>query len=172
MKYRNEIIILILLPVIIACTSQVEENHTSSSASNTDQNMPYGEVSCEFAGSPVETVRYGGKITLVDGEELYFMSVECLAGYRLGMPDPDDVVEMQAVDFVDGKRLMDVEDLVFLHSKLRPSPNGLFLSAVDASNEKMKTFVYDAYPGPYLSWDEVLALVQKEWEDTTETARK
>ena len=60
----------------------------------------------------------------------------------------------------------DVDKLVYLHSKLRPSPNGMFLTAVDASDKKMITYIYNAYPGPYLVWDEVLELVRNEWDLT------
>jgi len=38
------------------------------------------------------------------------------------------------------------------------------LTPVDASNEKMKNYIYDAYPGTFYSWDEVLELVSEEWD--------
>ena len=135
-----------------------------------DDGINYGSDVCEFTNKPIETVRYGGRIELDNGDRFTFMSVECLAGYYLGLSDQSAVKSIKAVDFAHGERLLPVDEMVFLHSKLRPSPNGLFLTAVDASNEKMKTYIYDAYPGPYLDWSEVLELVRDEWDLTESTA--
>lgn len=132
--------------------------------------ISYGSDICAFTNKPIEVVRYGGRIEMKNGEVLNFMSSECLAGYYLGINDKSAVSSIKAVDFAHGEKLLPVDDLVFLNSQLRPSPNGMFLTAVDASNEKMKSYIYNAYPGPYLEWDEVLELVRKEWDLTGTSA--
>jgi len=45
----------------------------------------------------------------------------------------------------------------------------MYLTAIEAADEKMVTYIYNAYPGPLLNWDEVLELVRDEW-DLTETS--
>jgi hypothetical protein len=59
--------------------------------------------------------------------------------------------------------------MIYLRSKLRPSPNGMFLSAIEATDTKMITNIYEAYPGDLITWNEVLELVRNEW-DLTVTA--
>ncbi|MCC5942801.1 MAG: hypothetical protein JJU37_14760 [Balneolaceae bacterium] len=134
--------------------------------------ISYGSDLCAFTGKTIDVVRYGGQIIMQDGTEHKFMSVECVAGFYLGIEDKSQIKSMKIVDFAEGYQLLPVDELVYLHSTLRPSPNGMFLTAVDASNQKMKNYIYDAYPGPYLAWEEVLELVQNEWDLTGQTALK
>ncbi|GEM_PF-814524 len=141
--------------------TRVEENSVFLYKNSVD--ISYGSDVCSFTGKTIETVRYGGKITMNDGTEHMFMSVECMAGFYLGLAEKNKVTEMVTVDFAHGQQFVPVDKAVYLRSHLRPSPNGMNLTAVDASNEKMKTYIYDAYPGEYLSWNEVLDLVKDEW---------
>jgi copper chaperone NosL len=145
------------------CAEKSSDRISSDKQSTVTEQINYETDICAFTGDLIETVRYGGRIVMKDGTVYNFMSVECTAGFYLGLEDKNKIESMKIVDFVHGKQLLPVDELVYLKSTLRPSPNGLFLSAVDASNEKMKTFVYDAYPGPYLEWEEVLELVNREW---------
>lgn len=141
--------------------SQTQENDVFLYENSVD--ISYGSDMCSFTGNTIETVRYGGKIVLNDGTEHKFMSVECMAGFYLRMEDKSSISYMQTVDFAHGQQYLPVEDAVYLRSSLRPSPNGMNLTAVDASNERMKTYIYDAYPGEYLTWEEVLQTVENEW---------
>jgi len=155
--------ILLLTALLIAgCNeNQTQENEVFLYKNSVDIN--YGSDICSFTGKAIETVRYGGKIVLTDETEHKFMSVECMAGFYLKMEDISSINYMLTVDFAHGQQYVPVEDAVYLRSSLRPSPNGMNLTAVDASNERMKTYIYDAYPGEYLSWNEVLELVKDEW---------
>jgi len=149
-------------------TDQVSERQVKME--RVDDGINYGVDICEFEKKPIEVVRYGGRIELENGELLNFMSVECLAGFYLNFDDRNEIKSVKAVDFAHGEKLLPVNEMKFLHSTLRPSPNGMFLTAVDASNERMITYIYDAYPGPYLEWDEVLELVRNEWDLTGQQA--
>jgi len=125
--------------------------------------IEYGSDICSYTNEVIETVRYGGKITMEDGSVHKFMSVECVAGFYLEMDNVDDVERIEIVDFAHGQKYMPVDDLVYLKSSLRPSPNGMSLTAIDNSNEKMKEYIYDAYPGEFHDWEEVLEMVSEEW---------
>ncbi|MCC5904767.1 MAG: hypothetical protein JJU13_01050 [Balneolaceae bacterium] len=164
--FNLKIITIILTAGLVWIAAGCAEKSTERTSADTAavEQVSYGNDICAFNGELIETERYGGRIVMNDGTIHNFMSVECVAGYYLKMEDKSAVESIKITDFVHGKKLMPVDELAYLKSHLRPSPNGMFLSAVDASNEKMKTFVYDAYPGPYLQWDEVLELVSEEWE--------
>lgn len=169
MKSVITILTVVAMLGLWACNSS--ENRTAEASVQTErEQLAYGEDICEFTGKTIEVVRYGGRLITNAGDTLNFMSAECLAGYLLKMDDRDEVASLKAVDFVDGKRLMPVEGLKFLNSKLRPSPNGMYITAVDASNEKMLEFVYDAYPGTYLEWDELLKKVDTDWYSGSENS--
>ncbi|MEX1211936.1 MAG: hypothetical protein WEA36_03745 [Balneolaceae bacterium] len=154
--------------ILLSCSATPESTeHTSGASIDATNQLAYdGSSVCAFSGEPIETVRYGGRLTLVSGEILEFMSAECLAGYVLQMKNSESVERLEVTDFTHGKRLMDVEKMVFLHSRLRPSPNGMNLSAIEAADKKMRSYIYDAYPGPMLTWNEVLDLVREEWNLT------
>lgn len=163
--------IIILTAFIFAgCNENRTQEHSVFLYKNS-VDISYGSDICSFTGKTIETVRYGGKIVMNDNTEHKFMSVECMAAYYLTLHDRDEVIEMVTVDFAHGQQFVRVDDAVYLRSALRPSPNGMNLTAVDASNERMKAYIYDAYPGEYLSWSEVLELVNQEW-NLQQTAMK
>lgn len=157
------IILITLIGTILASCSEVRKETQAVFLYQNSVDIEYGSDICSFTGKPIETVRYGGKIVLKSGEVHKFMSVECVAGFYLGIDDTSHIASLEIVDFAHGQKYLPAEELLFLQSPLRPSPNGLFLTAVDRSNTKMKTYIRDAYPGQYLEWEEVLALVEKEW---------
>lgn len=152
----------LLLLVSLSCTEErTQENSVFVYQNSVD--IEYGSDICSFTGQPIETVRYGGKITMNNGDEHKFMSVECVAGFVLNLDDRSEIDFIQIVDFAHGQQYLPVDQLVFLRSNLRPSPNGLFLTAIDKSNRRMVEYIHDAYPGEYMDWDELLELVGREW---------
>lgn len=160
----NRIIILSLSMLMFtpSCSEERTQDNTVFLYQNS-VDIEYGSDICSFSGDLIETVRYGGKIILNNGDEHKFMSVECVAGFILNMEDNSDIDSVQIVDFAHGQKYLPVDQLVFLRSTLRPSPNGMFLTAIDRSNTRMVDYIYDAYPGEYLEWDEVLDIVSREW---------
>lgn len=151
------------ISVLASCVEKSEQaNDVFTYTNHLDIN--YGEDICAYTNKPIERVRFGGRMTMEDGDVLKFMSAEATAGYYLEMNNREKIKSIEIVDFAHGQQYLPVDELVFLQSQLQPSPNGLYLTPVDASNEKMKTYIYDAYPGTFYSWDEVLELVSEEWD--------
>ena len=148
--------------LLVSC-SENRQSENSVLVYENSVDISYGSDICSFTGEEIKTVRYGGKIALTDGTVHKFMSVECMAGFYLGIEDKSSIREMVTVDFAHGQKYVSVDEAVYLRSALRPSPNGMNLTAVDASNEKMKSYIYDAYPGEFMSWDEVVETVNTEW---------
>lgn len=166
MDHKFVITSLVMILLLLGGCGESTEKQNDVYLYTNSVDIDYGSDICSFTNDVIETVRYGGRIILQDGEEHKFMSVECVAGFYLSMSDTEreNIESIDIVDFAHGQQYLPVDQLVFLKSSLRPSPNGMNLTAVDDSNERMKTYIYDAYPGDFYSWDEVLEMVEKEWE--------
>lgn len=164
MGFQSKWLFLSIGFLLLSCTAGEQDSSSDVLLFTNSIDIDYGSDLCSFTQEPIETVRYGGKITLSDGETHKFMSAECVAGFILSMKDKARIQKIEIVDFAHGQQYLEPDDLVFLRSQLRPSPNGLFLTAIDRSNTRMKSYIYDAYPGTYMEWKEVLELVRTEWD--------
>jgi len=155
-------LLCLLLPVLYSCGAVKDDatnSQNSSAASNEAEQMVYNELICDWSGELIRNARYGARA--VNGTDVWhFRSVEDLVHWLKSEDRLAENYELHVVDFIDGKEFIGVHDAVYLHSKLRPSPGGHHLSALDKTNEHMKNRVYEAYPGPYLSWEEMLELFE------------
>lgn len=153
---------LVLLMIIVSCSDHSSQDNNSPNSEFTQ--IIYGEATCEFTGDVIDEFRYGGKIETNTGDVYTFMSVECLAGFYLNNLDENQVAQIWVTDYNHGKKLITIEEAVFLHSMNRRSPNGLNLTALVASDEKITYNMRFAYGGELIGWDEVLKLVSSEWD--------
>jgi len=164
--------IVIGLMLLGGCNQASEKENTGDVYRYTNSvDIDYGTDICSYTNDVIETVRYGGKITMEDGSEHKFMSVECVAAFYLEMDNMEEVERIEIVDFAHGQQYLPVDKLTYLESRLRPSPNGMSLTAIDNSNEKMKDYIYDAYPGEFHTWDEVLELVGEKWNTNNDDSK-
>lgn len=164
MDHKAIITIVVMGLMLLGGCNQTSEKENSDVYRYTNSvDIEYGSDICSYTNEVIETVRYGGKITMKDGDVHKFMSVECVAGFYLELEDKDQVEKIEIVDFAHGQQYLPADKLTFLKSSLRPSPNGMSLTAIDDSNEKMKDYIYDAYPGEFYNWEEVLELVDEQW---------
>ncbi len=127
--------------------------------------MEYQVNYCEWTGEKIETVRYGALIKSGKTNH-YFKSVECAIAWQLAANNKSDSENLLVVDFIHGKKLIPAVDAIYLQSTLRPSPGKLYISALEKSNTFMLGRVYEAYPGTFLEWDELVEFVKKEWGTT------
>ena len=142
---------------------QTEDLRSVKINMNVDK-IDYGNAICAYTGETIKTTRYGGRIELKNGTTFDFMSTECTAAFYINYDKKDEIAQIKITDFAHGVQLLPVDQLLYLRSPLRPSPNGLFLTAVESSNLKMLEYISDAYPGEYVTWDEVLKIVQNEMD--------
>ena len=163
---KNIAVLMISVFALSACANDTstQNDHNSVKINMDVEKINYNVDVCAFTNDTIKTVRYGGRIELNDGTIYNFKSAEGTAAFYLEMDDTSKIKSIKVTDFAHGAQLLPVNDLKFLRSPLRPSPDGLFLTAVDANNEKMLTYVYEAYPGNYLTWDEVLDVVKSEMD--------
>lgn len=164
MKHKLPGLIVLVLLIAAACTEQTETTNNDVFRYTNHLDISYGEDTCAYTDKKIERVRFGGRMIMNDGETLLFRSAEATAGYYLQMENRDQIKSIEIVDFAHGQKYLPVDELKYLQSSLQPSPDGLSLTPVDASNEKMLTYISDAYPGTYYSWDEVLTIVSEEWD--------
>lgn len=156
-------IFVVGLILLGGCNQSSEKENNDVYRFTNSVDIEYGSDVCSYTNEVIKTVRYGGKITMTDGSIHKFMSVECVAGFYLEMENRDEIERIEIVDFAHGQKYFPVDELTFLKSNLRPSPGGMSLTAIDNSNEKMKDYIYDAYPGEFYTWEEVLGLVSEQW---------
>lgn len=156
------------LVVLTGCVER-ESSPKVLNSSNPDAVMVYGESEDPYCGERVERIRWGGELRTTEGDILRFRSTECLAAYILNGNVPQDkIASLRVVDFPDSRKLIDVSDARFLHTPNLASPTGLNLMAIET--DKMARNLQDAYSGPIVGWDDVLAIVSREWNLNPATA--
>lgn len=149
-----------LLAAVLMLTACGEAQQEEQAHNNRERPIDYRNDTCDYCQNEIRTERYGGRLTTEDGEEYIFRSAECLAGFYLDRSEGDpDVASLEVVDFIDGFRMIDVEEATYLFSINLPSPNGMDLTAMDRTNEDMIRKIEAAYPGTFADWEEVLARV-------------
>lgn len=124
--------------------------------------LDYGTDVCAWSGQTLETVRYGGRVLLSDQTDLRFDSAENLARWYLANRQSARIASIGVVDFAHGQQLLPPEKLAFLQSRNRPSPGGMNITPVEAANERMRTNIYEAYPGTWMTWAELLERIETE----------
>lgn len=121
----------------------------------------YGTDVCSQSGKIIEVVRYGAVLQTKNGERLKFNSAESMAMYiQTERIDSENIQSMFVVDFADGDALIPVKSALYLHSTLRPSPGKMHITPINRDNKKMLDYVYNAYPGTYIEWDEIVERVR------------
>lgn len=123
--------------------------------------ITYGTDACDWCHKTIETVRYGAELVTADGTILKFRAAEHLAAWMIA--NRDDAARARSVlvvDFADGQNLIGVNEALYLRSSLRPSPGQLHITPINRNNKRMLTNIYEAYPGTFMEWEELLALVQ------------
>lgn len=166
----KSLILTLLTPISLFMITACNPGEQSAPINTTHQGaggllMEYEVNYCEWTGEKIETVRYGAIINN-DKSKLYFKSVECAIAWQLAMNNESDSKNLLVADFIHGKKLIPAVDAIYLQSTLRPSPGKLYISALEKSNTFMHGRVYEAYPGTFLEWDELVEFVKKEWGTT------
>lgn len=139
-------LILLTLLLISACSPEPKP-------------IQYGQDTCAHCRMVITDQRYGTELVTSKGKTYTFDSIECLAAYV--QEHKDEVQSLWVTDFQHPSGLMPVEKAFFLHSDELRSPMGLNLTAF--GDQITPASVLNSFRGSVLSWDEVVALVGKEW---------
>ena len=165
---KNTIALFLMGFMVMSCGQQQKSDpgakfgRTSAEVVLSSNGFPmnYGVDVCAQSGGLIETVRHGGRLVLDNGTDLRFNSSENLAKYYLNIQNRDEIASIEVVDFAHGRKMLPVNELIYLRSANRPSPGGYNITPIDNTNERMKRNIYDAYPGEFLSWNELLETVK------------
>jgi copper chaperone NosL len=161
--------LLLLVPMVLAgCSGEAPPPGAGFPGEGEMDRIVYGESQDPYCGETVETIRWGGELRTVDGDQLRFRSVECLAAFLLEERIPTtEVAEVKVVDFPHGWKLIDAQEAHFLHTPNLSSPTRLNVMAIEAN--KMAVNLQAAYTGQLMAWPQVLELVAREWAVGSDT---
>ncbi|TVQ07863.1 MAG: hypothetical protein EA364_16295 [Balneolaceae bacterium] len=164
MKPFSAILIVLTAAVFLfaACGPEKQAPHPGPSIkTKVAGDIVYGADQCDWCHKPIETVRYGAELVRADGKILKFRAVEHLAAWMVQNGDEAGKARsVLVVDFADGKNMIGPKEALYLRSTLRPSPGQLHITPIHRNNERMLTNIYEAYPGTFMEWDELLELVK------------
>lgn len=121
----------------------------------------YGEDNCAYCHMTVTDPRYGSELVTSTGKTYMFDSIECLAAYVQENPDVE-VHSLWVPDFRDPGTLMTVEEAFLVRSDQLKSPMSLNIAAFRTAVAS-RDAVADSVSGTVLTWEEVQALVKREW---------
>jgi len=124
----------------------------------------YGEDNCAYCRMTVTDPRYGSELVTSTGKTYMFDSIECLAAYVQENPDVE-VHSLWVPNFRDPGTLMNVEEATLVRSDQLKSPMSLNIAAFRTATTS-RDAVADSVSGTALSWEEVQALVKREWIDS------
>ncbi len=162
----KSIILIILAGCLVLSCSPAEEHsqsHTNFTAGDHLEISLKGHT-CSYCDQTIQNNRFGGLITGNEDENLYFGSVECLAGYVLKSSAlTENSQNVFVADFHAGERVVPAENARYIRTDLLNSPNGLRLLAYTGKKQLDDSFKV-AYGGEHKTWQEVLQYVSIEWD--------
>jgi copper chaperone NosL len=121
----------------------------------------YGMAS-DFCEGVIPDSRFGGELE-TDTRVYRFMSAECLAGFVASGEVSDDAIRsVRVIDFNHGERLIDARTAYYVRMQFERSPNGLNIAATQT--DKVAASIHYFLGGERLTWDELVALVKREWD--------
>ena len=164
---------LFLLPILFvslaACGPDASTSDSADEQAHQANPIAYGEDYDDYCDKLITDKRYGALLITSDGSRHTFSSAECMIGYELEQElTEEDIEQRWVVDVVRNKRLLDVKEARFLHSKNQPSPGGLDLSAFvddDGLSYNMRFLLH----GDDLNWTEAVELVRSSWFTPSES---
>lgn len=146
-RTRSLGILLLLVLLWTGCTPEPEP-------------IDYGEDNCAYCRMTVTDPRYGSELVTSTGKTYMFDSIECLAAYVQENPEVE-VHSLWVPNFRDPGTLMKVEEAFLVRSDQLKSPMSLNIAAFPQGASR--TAVADSVSGTVMTWNEVQALVKREW---------
>lgn len=123
------------------------------------QPIAYGSDACGFCRMTIADSRFGAELVSREGRMHKFDSIECLAGFYLGVRQAGEPRALLVTDIARPGALVSVDSVQFVKGALLHSPMGMGLAAV--STDSAAAMVARA-GGTVMSWSEVVALVERE----------
>jgi len=119
-----------------------------------------GEDACRYCRMTIDDVRFGALVVTSTGRVETFDAVECLASFVTALPADAPPRGVYVADYNAPSRWVAVRDAQFLRGGRLHSPMGRSLAAFDPSTSVAA--LRQQYGGEVITWDEVVALVQRD----------
>jgi len=116
---------------------------------------------CDYCRMTVSDERFGGQLITRKGKLYVFDSIECLASFYVQQPETAELSKVWVADYANPGEWIPAASAVFARSEEHPSPMGLNLVSFSSKADKA-ALPHDVRDGA-MSWPQVLALVQREW---------
>ena len=116
---------------------------------------------CDYCRMTISDERFGGQLITRKGKVYVFDSVECLATFYVQQPATAEMSKVWVADYANPGDWIPVASAVFARSEAHQSPMGLNL--VSFSPKADSAALPRELRAGAMSWPQVLALVQREW---------
>jgi copper chaperone NosL len=135
---------------------------TAACAPATPRAIANAGRSCDYCRMTISDERFGGQIITRKAKVYAFDSVECMAGYYLREAATLEGSTLWVADFSSPGHWLPATTARYARSEAHPSPMGLNLVSFAAGADS--TAIPSELEGAALSWAQVLAVVQREWD--------
>lgn len=127
----------------------------------TPQPIHTGSDTCDHCRMMITDNEFASQALNNQGKAFKFDSVECMAAFHQTHEQRDNLHSLWVPNFLQPDQWIAADQAMYLHSETLRSPMGLFLSAYATPEEARQ--MQQEYGGNLLSYEEVRALVQREW---------
>ena len=116
---------------------------------------------CDYCRMTISDERFGGQLITRKGKLYAFDSIECLASFYVQQSSTAELSKVWVADYANPGQWIPAASAVFVRSEEHPSPMGLNLVSFSATANSA-VLPRELRDGA-MSWPQVLALVQREW---------
>jgi copper chaperone NosL len=116
---------------------------------------------CDYCRMTISDERFGGQLITRKGKVHVFDSIECLASFYVQQSATAEMSKVWVADYANPGEWIPAASAVFARSEAHPSPMGLNLVSYSAKGDSAA--VPRELRDGAMSWPQVLALVQREW---------
>lgn len=135
-----------------------------SSCSPNPVPIDYGKDECANCKMQLSDKKFGAEILTNTGKPYIFDSIECMSFFYLSNKiEKKQIHSFWVIDYSNPGSLLNAKNALFLKSNGVPSPMGLSLSAF--SSKGTINYLKEVNDGVILKWEDIPALVQKEWHN-------
>jgi len=116
---------------------------------------------CDYCRMTISDERFGGQLITRKGKVYVFDSIECLASFYVQQSATAEMSKVWVADYAHPGEWIPAASAAFARSEAHPSPMGLNLVSFSLTSDSAA--VPRDFRAGAMSWPQVLALVQREW---------
>lgn len=115
--------------------------------------IEFGHDNCEYCKMGISDTRFGAELVTKKGRNYKFDDLHCLKGFlKDKIVDQDQVHSLWVIDFSNPEKLINAEEVFFVHNQELKSPMGSNVAAFENRNSFDE--YYSKNGGKTLTWRE------------------